>query len=103
LSLEAASFLSEKEFLRLWKILVLLDFMDFRGNPLCFHSMFPINSSLLKCANNTNIGHTSSMKKEKKIHPFAWKIGEIFVKNISHLDEFTTQFDHFNLKEVHAI
>jgi hypothetical protein len=31
------------------------------------------------------------------------KIGEIFVKNISHLDEFTTHFDQFNLKEVHAI
>jgi hypothetical protein len=28
---------------------------------------------------------------------------KFIVKNISHLDEFTTHFDHFNLKEVHEI
>jgi hypothetical protein len=77
--------------------------MDFRGNPLCFHFMFSINSYLLKCAKNKNIGHTSSMKKENKFIPLSWKIGEIYVKKIYLVDEFTTQFDYFNLEKVHAI
>jgi hypothetical protein len=31
------------------------------------------------------------------------KVGEMSVKKISHLDEYTTQFDQFSLKEVQAI
>jgi hypothetical protein len=58
-------FCQRKEFLKPWKISVLLDFMDFRGNPLCCHFMFLIDFSLLKYANNTNIGCISSMRKEK--------------------------------------
>jgi hypothetical protein len=32
-----------------------------------------------------------------------WKIGEIIVKNISHLDEFAKHFDNFKLREVPEI
>jgi hypothetical protein len=32
-----------------------------------------------------------------------WKIGEIIVKNISHLDEFSKHFDNFKLREVPEI
>jgi hypothetical protein len=49
------------------------------------------------------LGTLFNEKRKKQFIPLPWKIGEIFVKNISHLDEFTTQFDHFNLEEVHAI
>jgi hypothetical protein len=63
-----------------------------------------INSSQLKFADSINIGHISLMRNKKmKFIPLPLKIGEIIVKNISHLDEFAIYFDHFKLREIHEI
>jgi hypothetical protein len=47
--------------------------------------------------------HFFNEKRKKQFIPLPWKVGEMFVKNISHLDEYTIQFDHLSLKEVQAI
>ena len=49
------------------------------------------------------LGAFIQQQKKKQFISRPWKIGEIFVKKFSHLDEFTTLFGHLNLKGVQAI
>jgi hypothetical protein len=42
-------------------------------------------------------------KRKKKFISLPWKVVEMYVNIISHLYEYTTQFDQFNLKEVQEI
>jgi hypothetical protein len=47
--------------------------------------------------------HFFNEKRKKQFIPLPWKIGEITVKSIAHLDEISTQFDLFNLKKANEI
>jgi hypothetical protein len=47
--------------------------------------------------------HFFNEKRKNQSIPFPWKVGEITVKNISHLNELTSHFDHFKLKEIPKI
>jgi hypothetical protein len=47
--------------------------------------------------------HFFNEKRKKQSIPFSWEVGEMYVKNISHLDEYKIQFDQLNLKEFQAI
>jgi len=44
--------------------------------------------------------HFFNEKRKKQFIPLPWKIGEIIVKNISHVDEFSNHFDNLKLREV---
>jgi hypothetical protein len=47
--------------------------------------------------------HFFNEKRKKQFIPFPWRVGEIVVKHISHLDEFVVQLDQLSLKEAQAI
>jgi hypothetical protein len=76
----------------------------FQGKP----SLFPFYVSnkiftIEVCIQYKYCVHLFNKKRKNQYNSFPWKIGDISMNNISHLDEFTTQFDHFNLHEIHTI
>jgi hypothetical protein len=58
---------------------------------------------LCKYASNIDSGPISFMKRGKKFIPLPWKVGEIMLKNNANIDEFSIQFDQFNLKKANEI
>jgi hypothetical protein len=54
---------------------------------------------VVEVCKNTSYGRIYLTRREKKMFiPLPWKIGEIIVKNISHMDELANHFDNFKLK-----
>jgi hypothetical protein len=47
--------------------------------------------------------HFFHEKRKKQFIPLPWKIGEIMLKNTANIDEFSVQFDQYNLKKVDEI
>jgi hypothetical protein len=47
--------------------------------------------------------HFFNEKRKRQFIPLPWKIGEMTVKNITHINEISVQFDQFNLKEANEI
>jgi hypothetical protein len=43
--------------------------------------------------------HFFNEKRKRQFIPLPWKIGEIMVKIITHINEISIQFDQFNLKK----
>jgi hypothetical protein len=75
--------------------------MDSRGNPFYYHFMFSDRLFIIEvCRQYKYWAHFFNEKRKKQFIPLPWKVGEMSMKNISHLDEYTIQFDQLNLKEV---
>jgi hypothetical protein len=49
------------------------------------------------------LGSLLQREEKEAIHPLPWKIGEIIVKHISHLDELAGHLDQLGLKEVELV
>ena len=47
--------------------------------------------------------HLFNESTKRHFIPLPWKIGEIMVKNITHINKIWDQFDHFNLKKENEI
>jgi hypothetical protein len=104
LSLEAASFLARKGSFE-----AMDDFSIIR--LYCSHekpSLLPFYVSdrlfiVEVCKQYKFWAHFFNEKRKKQFIPLPWKIGEITMKSISHLDETSTHFDLFNLKQANEI
>jgi hypothetical protein len=49
------------------------------------------------------LGTLFQRKRKKQFIPLPWRVGEIYFKHISHLDEFVGQLDQLGLKEAQCI
>jgi hypothetical protein len=78
---------------------VTLDSTILRENPLCYLYMSNKNFTVEVCKKYKFWAHVFNEKRKKQLIPLPWRIGEIVVKNISHLDEFIVHFDNFKLRE----
>jgi hypothetical protein len=101
LSLEVSSFLSEKGVFETMEYFSFIRLYGFQGKP----SLFPFYISdrifiVELCKQYKYWMHFFGEKRKMQFNPFPWKVGEMSMKNMSHLYEYTTQFDQFNLKEV---
>jgi hypothetical protein len=71
----------------------------FKGKPYLL--LFYVSNKLFTikvCRQYKYWAHFFNEKEKKVIHPIFVKIGEISVKNISRLDEFTTHIDQIQVK-----
>jgi hypothetical protein len=55
------------------------------------------------CRKYKSWAHFFNEKRKKQFIPLPWKIGEIIVKHISHLDELAGHLDQLGLKEVELV
>jgi hypothetical protein len=104
LSLEAASFLVEKGIFETLEEFNLLRLFGFQGKP--FLLPFYVSDQLFVievCRQYKYWAHFFNEKRKKQFIPLPWRVGEIVVKHISHLDEFVGQLDQLSLKEAQAI
>jgi hypothetical protein len=68
------------------------------------HIMFQINYLSLNLLDNMDYGSTFFMKRGKgQFIPLPWKVGEIVLRNMNKIDEFSTHFNHLNLKYAEKI
>jgi hypothetical protein len=94
LSLEVASFLSEKGVFEALEEFSFLRLYGFQGKPLLLP--FYVSDRLFVievCRQYKYWAHFFNEKRKKQFIPLPWRVGEIYVKHISHLDEYVVQLD----------
>jgi hypothetical protein len=101
ISIEVVSFLAGKGVFETLDDFSFIRLYDFEEKP----SLLPFYVSdkffvIEVCKQYKFWAHFFNEKRKKKFIPLPWKIGEVIVKNISHLDEFAKYFDNFKLREV---
>jgi hypothetical protein len=101
LSIEVVSFLVGKGVFKTLDDFSFIRLYGFQGKP----SLLPfyVSDKLFTiefCKQYKLWAHFFNKKRKKQFIPLPWRIGEITVKNISHLDELAIQFDNFKLREI---
>jgi len=69
---------------------------DFEENPSFLYVLYKL--FVVEVCKNTSYGCIYLTREKKMFIPLPWKIGEIIVKNICHIDELSNHFDNFKLK-----
>jgi hypothetical protein len=104
LSLEVASFLTEKGIFETMEDFSVLRLFGFQGKPFFLPFYVSDRHFVIEvCRQYKYWAHFFNEKRKKQFIPFPWRVGEIVVKHISHLDEFAGQFDQLGLKEAKCI
>jgi hypothetical protein len=104
LSLEATTFLDKRgsfEALGHFNIIKIYFSCEKPSYLLCYvsYKMFFVEL----CKQYRFWSHLFHEKRKYKFIPLLWKIEEIMLKNAANIDEFSIQFDNFNLKKEYEI
>jgi len=104
ISLETTPFLAEKGFFETMEDYSFMRSFSFQGKP--FLLPFYVSNKLFVtevCKQYMYWVHSFNEKRMKQFIPLPYRVGEVFFKNIYHLDEFAGQFDQLVLKEAKCI
>jgi hypothetical protein len=104
LSLKATTFLAGKGFFETSKDFSIIRIFGCEEKPFLLPFYVLDKHFVVEvCRKYKTWDHFFNEKRKKQFIPFPWKVGEITVKHISHLDELVGHFDQLSLKETKLV
>jgi hypothetical protein len=104
LSLEAATFLMGKGVFETTEYFSIIRLFGCEEKPFLLPFYVSDKHFVVEvCRQYKSWAHFFNEKRKKQFIPLPWKIGEIIVKHISHLDELAGHLDQLSLNEVELV